>query len=205
MSEGKVTLDITMSLDGYIAGPNDEPENGLGDEGERLHEWVYELETWRKAHGLEGGEMNQDAEMLDELLNATGAVIVGKRMFDNAGGWGEDPPFKVPVFVLTHEAREELTKGETTFTFVTEGPETALAQARAAAGDKNVSIGGGASTVQQFLEAGLLDEMRIHIAPLILGGGVRLFDNIGAHLDLEPLPVHQSPRVTHLRFRLEKK
>ena len=205
MSEGKVTLDITMSLDGYIAEPNDGPENGLGDEGERLHEWVYELESWRKAHGLEGGEMNQDAEMLDEMLNAAGAVIVGKRMFDNAGGWGEDPPFKLPVFVLTHEAREELTKGETTFTFVTDGPDTALAQARAAAGDKNVSIGGGASTVQQFLKAGLLDEMRIHIAPLILGGGVRLFENIGAYVDLEPLPVHQSPKVTHLRFRLGKK
>jgi dihydrofolate reductase len=200
---GKVRFEITMSLDGYVAGPNDSPELGLGEGGERLHEWVFDLASWREPHGLAGGETNVDSEVLDETIKSTGAVIVGRRMFDNAKGWGDDPPFHVPVFVLTHEAREDLIKGDTTFAFVTDGIESALERAIAAAGEKDVSVGGGANTAQQFLKAGLLDEMQIHVVPLILGGGVRLFDQLGdAKIELEKTRVIDSPLVTHLRFRV---
>lgn len=178
---GKVTADISVSLDGFIAGPNDGVDNPLGDGGERLHEWVFGLASWRAPHGLPGGETNRDDEILEESIRDTGAVVLGRRMFDNAKGWGDDPPFHVPVFVLTHEARDDLAKdGGTTFTFVNDGVESALAQARVAAGDKNVAVGGGASTIQQFLRAGLLDELQIHVVPVLLGGGVRLFDGVGA-------------------------
>jgi dihydrofolate reductase len=201
---GKVFVDITMSLDGFIAGPNDGPENGLGDGGERLHEWVYELATWREPHGLTGGETGVDADVMDEAFKRAGSVIVGKRMFDNAGGWGDNPPFHKPVFVLTHESAGPLVReGGTTFTFVSDGIESALRRARAAAGDKDVSVGGGANTVQQFLNAGLLDEIQVHIAPMFLGGGVRLFDKLGLQRPaLEIMRVIESPRVTHLQYRL---
>jgi dihydrofolate reductase len=199
----KVFVDITTSLDGFIAGPKDGPELPLGAGGERLHEWVYGLASWREPHGLEGGEVNRDSEILGEVVERTGAVVLGKRMFENAGGWGDEPPFHVPVFVLTHEAREPLAKkGGTTFTFVTDGIESALEQARKAAGDKDVSLAGGANTIQQYLSAGLVDEMQIHIAPQLLGGGIRLFDNLGTKLELEGAGVVESPAVTHLKFRL---
>jgi dihydrofolate reductase len=200
---GKVRFEITMSLDGFIAGPNDGPELGLGEGGEQLHQWVFDLASWRKPHGLAGGETNVDSEVLDETVKATGAVIVGRRMFDNARGWGDEPPFHVPVFVLTHESRDVLVKSDTTFTFVNDGIESALDQARAAAGDKDVSVGGGADVAQQYLKAGLLDEIQLHIAPLVLGGGVRLFDQLGdAKIELEKTRVIDSPQVTHLRFRV---
>lgn len=200
---GKVLFEITMSLDGYVAGPNDGPGLGLGEGGERLHEWVFGLASWREPHGLAGGETNVDSEVLDETVKATGAVIVGRRMFDNARGWGDEPPFHAPVFVVTHEPRDVLVKGDTTFAFVNDGIESALEQARAAAGDKDVSIGGGASVAQQYLEAGLVDEMQIHVAPLLLGGGVRLFDRLGdATIELEKTRVIDSPQVTHMRFRV---
>jgi dihydrofolate reductase len=197
-----VFAEITMSLDGFVAGPNDGPELGLGEGGERLHEWLFGLASWRETHGREGGETGRDSEILEEAIEATGAIIVGRRMFDNARGWGDEPPFRVPVFVLTHEQRSEpLVKGETTFTFVS-GTESALAQARAAAGEKGVSIGGGASTIQQFLNAGLVDEIQIHVAPLLLGGGIRLLDNLKPSIELEKTRVIDSPLVTHLRFRV---
>jgi dihydrofolate reductase len=202
---GKVFVDITTSLDGFIAGPNDSPDLGLGEGGERLHEWVYGLATWREPHGLAGGTSGQDAEILDEAFRDTGAVVLGKRMFDNAKGWGDNPPFHVPVFVLTHEARETITKeGGTTFTFVTDGIESALAQARDAAGDKNISIAGGANTIQQYLNAGLIDEMQIHLVPLMLGGGIRLFDQVDPELELVGTRVVESPGVTHLKYRVVK-
>jgi dihydrofolate reductase len=202
---GKVHADITMSLDGFVAGPNDGPDLPLGEGGERLHEWVFGLASWRKPHGLEGGETGRDSEVLAEAMDENGAVVVGRRMFDNAHGWGDNPPFHVPVFVLTHEAREPLPKeGGTTFTFVTEGIESALEQARAAAGDRNVAIGGGANTIQQYLAAGLVDELQVHIAPLFLGGGIRLFDELGPEIELETTRVIESPKVTHLRFRVVK-
>ena len=203
---GKVVLDITTSLDGFVAGPDDGPELGLGRGGERLHEWVVRLAAWREPHGLEGGETNSSSEIVEEGLQATGAVVLGKRMYDNAHGWGEKPPFQKPVFVLTHTAREPLAKdGGTTFTFVTDGIESAVGQARAAAGDKDVLIAGGASVAQQCLRAGLLDELQIHVAPLLLGGGVRLFDDTGGDpVELEPTRVVESPGVTHLRYRVVK-
>ncbi len=202
---GQVVFEISMSLDGFIAGPNDRPGLGLGEGGERLHQWAYDLASWRERHGLAGGQTNRDAELLDEAFRNTGASIVGRRMFDNAEGWGENPPFDMPVFVLTHQAREPLVKGGTTFTFVTDGIENALAQARAAAGAKNVAIGGGANVAQQYLKAGLLDEIEIHLVPLLLGDGIRMFDHLGdAQIELERTRVIDSPSVTHLRFRVVK-
>jgi dihydrofolate reductase len=202
---GSVTSDISVSLDGFIAGPGDGVDNPLGDGGERLHEWVVRLASWRSRHGLAGGETGRDAEILEESVRDTGAVVLGRRMFDNAKGWGDEPPFHAPVFVLTHEARDDLVKGGTTFTFVTDGVESALAQARAAAGDENVHVAGGANTIQQFLSAGLLDELQLHVVPVLFGAGVRLFDGLGTTpLELEAVRVVESPGVTHLKFRVVK-
>jgi dihydrofolate reductase len=203
---GKVAVDITTSLDGFIAGPNDGLELPLGEYGELLHEWVYGLRAWREPHGLEGGETNRDSEILEESLADRGAVIVGRRMYDNARGWGDEPPFHMPVFVLTHEAREpESKEGGTTFTFVTDGVQSAFEQAKEAAGDKNILIGGGANTVQQFLKAGLVDEIQIHVAPLLLGGGVKFLDELSSdEVKLESTRVVESPVVTHLQYRVVK-
>jgi len=201
---GEVVFDISMSLDGYVAGPDDGPELGLGVGGERLHDWVVELASWREPHGLEGGETNASSEVA-EGMSASGAVIVGKRMFDNAHGWGDEPPFGKPVFVLTHTAREPLTKGDTTFTFVTDGIESAVEQARAAAGEKDVGIGGGASTAQQALKAGLVDEVRLTFAPILLGGGVALFDGLGPDdVELEVTRGIEGPKATHVQYRVVK-
>jgi dihydrofolate reductase len=200
---GKVAADISMSLDGFIAGPNDSPELGLGEGGERLHEWLFDLASWRERHGLSGGRSDRDAEILEEAFADVRAIVLGKRMFENAKEWGDEPPFHVPVFVLTHEAREPLVKeGGTTFTFVTDGVESALAQARAAAGDGDVSVAGGANTIQQFIRAGLLDEIQVHVVPVLLGGGIRLFDNLGPDIELERTRIVESPDVVHLRFRI---
>jgi dihydrofolate reductase len=212
---GKVKVDITMSLDGFVAGPHQTLEQPLGEGGERLHEWVYGLASWREPHGLSGGETNTDDELVKESLATTGAVLMGRRMFSGGAGswdddpnadgwWGDEPPFGVPVFILTQHARETVTKqGGTTFNFVTDGVEAALERARAAAGDKNVSIAGGANVVQQVLRAGLVDELKIHVAPLLLGDGVRLFDDLGAEPPvLEVTGVVASPAVTHVTYRV---
>jgi dihydrofolate reductase len=211
---GQVVLDISMSLDGFVAGPDRTLDEPLGRGGERLHEWAYGLKTWRESHGLSGGEEGRDSEVLEELLARTGASIVGRRMFSGGEGpweddpnadawWGDEPPFHHPVFVVTHHAREPVEKrGGTTFTFVTDGIEPALDQARAAAGEKDVTVGGGADVAQQYLCAGLLDELRIHLVPLLLGGGVRLLERVDAEVELTD--VIDSPRVTHLRYRIVK-
>jgi dihydrofolate reductase len=213
---GKVYVEISMSLDGFVAGPNRTLEQPLGAGGERLHEWVVALKSWRERHGLSGGETGPDSELVEESLRNTGATVMGRRMFSggqgaweddpNADGWwGDDPPFGHPVFVLTHQPREPVTKqGGTTFTFVTDGIESALEQARAAAGDKDVVVAGGANAIQQFLTAGLVDELQIHVAPVLLGDGVRLFDQAPANLELETKRVVDSPRVTHLQYRVLK-
>jgi dihydrofolate reductase len=214
---GKLKLDISMSLDGFIAGPNQTLDEPLGEGGEGLHEWVVVLASWREAHGLEGGEANPDSEVVEESQRSTGATVMGRRMFSGGAGpweddpnsdgwWGDKPPFGHPVFVLTHHARETVTKeGGTTFTFVTDGFEAALAQAEAAAGDKDVLVAGGANVVQQYLKAGLLDELQIHLVPLFLGDGVRLFDDLGPeHPELECTRVIESRAVTHLRYRVVK-
>lgn len=201
-----VTADISMSLDGFIAGPEDRPGLGLGQGGERLHEWIVGLESWRQRHGLSGGQTNPDTEILDEAFANVGAIVVGRRMYENAEGWGENPPFHMPVFVLTHHAQDLLVKdGGTTFTFVTDGFERALDQAKAAAGDKNVAVGGGANTIQQYLGSGLLDELQVHLVPIFLGGGVRLFEHLSpGQVELERTRVIDSPEVTHLKYRVVK-
>jgi dihydrofolate reductase len=203
----KVRVDMSMSLDGFIAGPNDGPGQGLGEGGERLHEWLYGLESWRERHGRTGGTADADAEVLEEAFANTGAVLMGKRMFDlGEGPWGDDPPFHMPVFVLTHAVREQLPKdGGTTFTFVNDGIESALEQARAAAGDRDTSVAGGANVIQQYLRAGLLDELQIHLVPVLLGDGVRLFDQQAAEqVQVEKVRVIDSPEVTHLKFRVAR-
>lgn len=203
----KVFADISMSLDGCIAGPNDGPDEPLGVGGERLHEWAYDLESWRKHHNMTGGETGTDSDILEESFKNTGAVLMGRRMFDLAEPhWGDNPPFRVPVFVVTHHARETLVKeGGTTFNFVTDGIESALQQATAAAGDSEIAVAGGANIIQQYLSAGHLDEIQVHVVPILLGGGVRLFDHIDTrHVALEGTRVIESPGVTHLKFRVRK-
>ena len=208
-------LEISMSLDGFVAGPNPTLEDPLGDGGELLHEWAIALASWRERHGLSGGEQGPDAELLEESLARTGSVIMGRKMYSGGEGpweddpraegwWGEEPPFGVPVFVLTHHPREPLVmEGGTTFNFVTDGIESALEQARAAAGDRDVHLSGGAEVAQQYLRAGLLEELQIHLVPVLLGDGTRLFER---HLDpgalgLELTRVIDSPGVTHLYYR----
>ena len=210
-----VRCDISMSLDGFAAGPNPSLEKPLGEGGDLLHEWAFAAASWRESHGLSGGEANADSEVLEESVRTTGAVVMGRRMFSGGEGpwgpdprargwWGEDPPFHVPVFVLTHHDRETLVmEGGTSFEFVTDGIEAALERAKAAAGDKDVLLAGGASIVQQYLKAGLLDELQIHVAPVLLGEGTSLFDRLGIEpVGLEATRVIASPSVTHLRFRV---
>ena len=206
-----VTCRISMSVDGFVAGPNQSIDNPIGEGGMRLHEWAFKSTTWRDRHGQQGGERTVDDEVIDEVSAGIGAYIMGRKMFGGGAGpwdetwkgwWGEDPPYHAPVFVLTHHPREPLPmQGGTTFNFVTDGIESALEQARAAAGDQNVSIAGGASTVAQFLAAGLLDELYLHIVPVVLGAGERLFDGAGDPV-LEPVKVVASPSVTHVKYRV---
>ncbi|MGZ4354459.1 MAG: dihydrofolate reductase family protein [Gaiellaceae bacterium] len=208
-----VTADLSVSLDGFVAGPDATLEDPLGAGGMQLHEWAFRLAAWRRQHGLEGGETDVDSALVEESLAATGAVVMGRRMFSggsgpweqdpNAGGWwGDDPPFHVPVFVVTHHPRERLDmQGGTTFTFVTDGVESAVEQARAAAGGRDVSIAGGAAVVQQALAAGLLDELRLDLVPVLLGAGVRLFEG-AAPGRLELAQVIDAPLATHVRYRV---
>lgn len=203
----KVTSDMSMSLDGFITGPNDDVENPLGDGGDRLHQWVYDLASWREPHGLDGGKTNRDSEVLDEAFKSAGAFVMGRRMFDvGERHWGDKPPFHRPVFVVTHNAREAVTKeGGTTFTFVTDGIESALEKAKAAAGGKSVSVSGGANIIQQLLKARLLDEIQIHVVPVLFSDGRRLFNQIASeHIELVSTRVIESDDVTHLRFRVVK-
>lgn len=210
----KLRFQISMSLDGFVAGPNPSQEEPLGEGGEGLHEWAIELAAWRESHGREGGEVNASSEVMEESFANTGAVIMGRNMFGGGPGpwgedpwqgwWGEEPPFHVPVFVLTHHEREpEEKQGDTTFIFVTDGIESALEQARAAAGEKDISLGGGADVAQQYLAAGLIDELNLSVVPVLLGGGTRLFDNLaGVDATLELTRVVDAPGVTHLQYRL---
>ncbi|MGZ8693542.1 MAG: dihydrofolate reductase family protein [Gaiellaceae bacterium] len=211
----RLICDISTSLDGFVAGPNPSLERPLGEGGDLLHEWAFAATSWRESHGLEGGEKNADSDVIEESLGATGAVVMGRKMFSGGEGpweddpradgwWGDDPPFHVPVFVLTHHAREpQIMEGGTSFNFVTGGIEAALEQARAASGDRDVALAGGASVVQQYLKSGLLEELQIHLAPVLLGDGVSLFDRLGLDATaLEATRVIASPSVTHLRYRV---
>jgi dihydrofolate reductase len=208
----KVRVHISVSADGYVAGPNQSVENPLGEGGESLHDWVVPLRAFRERHGREGGEVNASTPVLEEAQSNVGAEIMGRGKFgggpgpwgDDAwrGWWGEDPPFHMPVFVLTHHERDPLTLSDTTFTFVTEGIESALEQAKEAAAGRDVTIGGGANVINQYLAAGLIDELELHIAPLVLGGGARLFEGIGAGLALEQVRAVEAPGVTHVKYRV---
>ncbi len=206
-------FEISISLDGYVAGPNQSEEHPLGEGGEQLHEWILKLAAWRESHGREGGEVNASTPLVEESQSGVGAVVMGRNMFGGGPGpwgedpwqgwWGDEPPFGTPVFVLTHYEREPLTLGATTFTFVTDGIESALDRAKAAAGGLDVTIGGGAEAARQYLSAGLVDQMQLNVVPVVLGDGERLFDGgAGAGLDLEPILVVDTPDVTHLRYRV---
>jgi dihydrofolate reductase len=212
----KLRFGVSMSLDGFIAGPNPSVDHPLGKGGMQLHEWAFKLAAWRKPHGQEGGEVNASTEVVEESLQNIGASVMGRSMFGGGSGpwgedpwdgwWGDDPPFHTPVFVLTHHAREPLQKeGGTTFFFVTDDIESALAQAKAAAGGKDVSLGGGADVAQQYLQAGLIDELQLNVVPILLYDGTRLFENIGgAEIELEQVRVLEAPGVTHLEYRVTR-
>jgi dihydrofolate reductase len=209
----KLRFRISMSLDGFVAGPSQSVENPLGIGGMRLHQWVVSLKAWRAMHSLQGGEVNESTRVVEESIANIGATVMGRNMFGGhpgpwdakkpwTGWWGVNPPFHHPVFVLTHHAREPLElEGGTTFTFVTKGIDAALEQARRAARGKDVSLAGGAHVAGQYLAARLVDEMEIHLVPTLLGSGERLFDGVGDDLHgLELVRTVAAPNVTHLKF-----
>lgn len=213
----KLRLKISMSLDGFVAGPRQSVDNPLGIGGERLHDWAIALDAWRKAHGEAGGETNESSRVMEESLVNIGATIMGRNMFGGHPGpwntdapwngwWGKNPPFHHAVFVLTHHAREPLVlEGGTTFTFVTDGVESAVAHAKAAAGKKAIQVVGGVSVVQQLLQAGLVDELHIDVMPVLLGAGLPLFNNKALErIQLEKIDVQETGARTTLRFRVKK-
>jgi dihydrofolate reductase len=210
----KLRCHISISLDGFVAGPNQSAENPLGAGGERLHEWVFQLAAWRGSHGAQGGEQNESTPVFDESRENIGAAVMGRNMFGPVHGgawdeqwngwWGDNPPYHYPVFVLTHYPRDVVEMaGGTTFHFVTDGIEAALDQAKKAAGGKDVMLWGGGQVAQQYLAAGLLDELELHVVPVVLGGGSRLLDNLGdANVRLEQVRAVEGRGVTHLKYRL---
>ncbi|WP_369169012.1 dihydrofolate reductase family protein [Streptomyces sp. R28] len=201
----EVIAQLSMSLDGYIAGPDSGREHPLGIGGERLHQWVYGLRSWRREQGIEGGAHGPEDDLLADWIRRPGAVVMGHGMYiTGEAPWGDNPPFHMPVYVVTHIPRAPLVKeGGTVFHFVTEGPEHALALAREAAGDKDISLAGGADLVQQFIRAGWLDELLLHVVPVLAGeGGRRLFDNVGdKQIEWRKTQVLDAPEATHIRLR----
>jgi dihydrofolate reductase len=210
----KFRCHISISADGFVAGPDQSADNPLGEGGESLHEWVFPLAAWREPHGMEGGEVNASTPIVEEMLVNAGAAVMGRNMFGPPGGgdwgdgewkgwWGDDPPYHYDVFVVTHHARDPLTMdGGTTFHFVTDGIERALERAKESAGGQDVMLWGGAQVINQYLAAGLLDELELHVVPVLLGGGARLFDGVGAGIELEQLRAVEAPGVTHVRYRV---
>jgi dihydrofolate reductase len=208
----KFRCHISASADGFVAGPNQSEENPLGEGGESLHDWSVSLAAWREAHEKQGGDVNASTRIIEERHENVGASVMGRNMFGPIGGgdwddqwtgwWGDDPPYHHDVFVITHHPRDPVTMlGGTTFHFVTDGIEQALEQAKAAAGGQDVLLWGGADVINQYLAAGLLDELEIHIAPVLLGGGARLFDNVG-DVKLEQVRALEAPGVTHVKYRV---
>jgi dihydrofolate reductase len=211
----KVRVHISTSLDGYVAGPNQSMEEPLGEGGDRLHDWLVQLKSWRDQAGMDGGVENVSNAVFAEVNANVGAEIMGRGKFGPPGRgpwgddpwrgwWGEDPPFHKPVFVLTHHERQPLTLSDTTFTFVTDGIESALELAREAAGGKDVFIGGGADVINQYLAAGLVDELELHVVPILLGGGACLVDGVRPDLKHEELRTVEAPGVAHLKYRVVK-
>ena len=202
---GKVMSGLTMSLDGFIAAPNDGPENPLGEGGMRLFDWYSSGDT---EYVVPSGEMTfkvskQSAEMLREAFSSIGAIVTSRRTFDITNGWGGKHPLDAPVFVLTHNVPEGWDYEGSPFTFVTDGVESAVEKAKAVAGDENVAVG-AASLAQQCLRAGILDEVHVDLVPVLLGGGVRFFDDLGAQIELERTRLIEAPDVTHITFRVVK-
>ncbi len=205
-------LNITMSLDGYVAGRNQSVTHPLGEGGEQLHEWAFATRTFRSVHGMEGGATGPDDDIAAQYFQNVGATIMGRHMFGGGDGpwgfspwngwWGENPPFHMPVFVLTHHGRDPLEmQGGTTFHFVTEGIHAALQRAKDAGRGKDITLGGGAAVAQQYLKAGLIDQMDIHVVPALLGDGVRLFDNTsGQQAGYECIRIVNSPTVSHYKY-----
>jgi dihydrofolate reductase len=206
---------IAVSLDGFVAGPNQSEENPLGVGGDRLHEWMVSLAAWRQTHGHDGGEVNESARIVEEASTNLGAGVMGRNMFGPIGGgpwddgqwrgwWGEDPPYHCPVFILTHHPRDPVQmEGGTTYHFVTDGIESALEQAKDAAGGQDVRLWGGAQIINQYLAAGLLNELELHVVPVLLGDGARLFDDLeAAEVQLEQVRAVEAPGVTHLKYTL---
>jgi dihydrofolate reductase len=204
----KVFVNLGMTLDGCIAGPNRGPKNPLGDRGIAIHEWLFEQRAFRASLKLgEGGETGEDNRIVEGTIRRIGANILGKRMFEEGEvSWPEEAPFRCPVFVLTHESRPPWERpGGTTFHFVNDGLDSALGRARAAAGEKDVRISGGANVVMQYLNAGLVEELEIAIAPMVMGDGLRLFDGVDARkFELRLIGAIPSPSVTHLRYAVSR-
>ena len=210
----KLRCHISISLDGFVAGPNQSVENPLGEGGERLHDWIVPLAAWREGHGKSGGEVNESERVVEESTQNIGAAVMGRGMFGPIGGgdwgdewtgwWGDNPPYHYPVFVVTHHPRASVEmEGGTTYHFVTEGIESALDQAKKAAGGKDVMLWGGGSITQQYLAAGLLDELELHVVPILLGDGARIFGDLGdTKVRLEQLRAVEAPGVTHLKYRV---
>jgi dihydrofolate reductase len=213
MSEIKAHMSI--SVDGYVAGPNQSEDDPIGEGGMQVHEWMFQLKSWREEHGEEGGNTGDSDKIVDEMNENVGAGIMGRNMFgpdrgdwgdsDWKGWWGDEPPYHSPIYVLTHHAHEPIEmEGGTTFYFVTDGIESALEQAREAAGDKDIHIHGGASAVQQYLGLGVIDEITLNVAPVLLGQGERLFDNLGDKLpELALERTIDAPNVTHLTYAVK--
>ena len=208
----KLRCHISISADGYVAGRNQTDENPLGEGGEALHDWVVSLAAWRESHGLPGGEVNESTRIVEESIENVGADVMGRNMFGPPaaatgataveGLVGRRPAVPRPVFVLTHHAREPLEmEGGTTFHFVTDGIEPALERAERPRATRTSGFGGGAEAIQQYLTAGLLDELELNVAPVLLGGGAPL-DDLGERVRLEPVRVVDAPGVTHVKYRV---
>lgn len=197
-----VVVDISMSLDGFVTGPDDFQGQGLGRGGEPIHDWVMGGPWTYHSEHVVGGATGVDKEVLDEAMRG-GAAVIGRRMYDVTDGWGESDPFGIPIFVVTSRPHPTRTSGRTTYHFVTDGVESAVEQARQAAGGRLVAIGGGARVIQQAIAAQLPDELRLHISPVLVGSGKRLFEHLGPVLpQLEQIGVKVSPNATHARYRL---
>ena len=205
---------VSMSADGFVAGPEQSREHPLGVGGELLHQWMRELAIWRVEAGLDGGVVNASTEVLAREDDNVGALIMGRNMFGGGPGpwgepawdgwWGDNPPFHLPVFVLTHHKRAALEcQGGTRFEFITDGLGVALERARRAAGDSDVVISGGAGVARQYLQAGLIDQLLIHLVPVFLGAGTRLFDSAAlTAIGMEQHHVVEAPGVTHLTYKI---
>ena len=212
---GRVMFQMALSLDGYVAGPDQSVENPVGVGGTRVFEWFFDLEVWRRMQGLEGGIVNASTGVIEDARANVGAYVMGRNMFGGGPGpwpddppwtgwWGDEPSYHVPVFVLTHYPRDPLEmRGGTTFFFVTDGIGSALDQARVEAADRDVRIAGGAEAVREYLRAGLVDDFELNLAAVLLGAGERLFDHVG-DLQLEQVRAIEAPGVTHLKYRVVK-